>query len=37
MASLDMSLSKLWEMAKDRKAQHAVVLGVTKSLTQLND
>ena len=37
MASLGMSLSKLWEMTKDRKARHAAVRGVTKSWTQLND
>ena len=29
--SMDMSLSKLREMVKDRKAWHAVVHGVTKS------
>ena len=34
---LDMSLSKLWEMVKDREAWHAAVLGVTKSWTQLRD
>ena len=26
--SMDMSLSKLWEMVKDRKAWHAVVTGL---------
>ena len=31
--SMDMNLSKLWEMVKDRKAWHAVVHGVAKSLT----
>ena len=29
--SMDMSLSKLWEMVKERKAWHASVHGVTKS------
>ena len=31
--SKDMSLSKLWEMVKDREAWHVIVLGVTKNWT----
>ena len=29
--SMDMSLSRLWEMVKDREAWHATVYGVKKS------
>ena len=35
--SVDMSLSKLWEMVKDRKAWHAAVYGVGKSWTWLTN
>ena len=34
--SVDMDLGKLWETVKDRGACSAVVLGVTKSWTQLS-
>ena len=36
-SSMDMSLSKHWEMVRDTEAWPAVVYGVTKSWTQLND
>ena len=35
--SVDMSLSKLWEMVKDRELHAAGVHGVTKSWTQLSN
>ena len=35
--SVDMSLSKLWEMVKNRGAWRATVHGVPKSETQLNN
>ena len=35
--SMDMSLSKLQEMVKDREAWHSTVHGVTKTQTRLTD
>ena len=35
--SIDISLSKLWEMVRDTETWHAAVHGVTKSQTRLGD
>ena len=35
--SLNLDLRKLWEIVKNREAWHAIVHGVSKSQTQLND
>ena len=36
-STMDMSLSKLWEMVKDREAWYAAVHGITKSRIQLGE
>ena len=35
--TIEMSLSRLWELVMDREAWHAAVYVVTKSWTQLSD
>ena len=35
--SMDMNLSKLWEMVKDREAWYAAVHGITKSRKRLSN
>ena len=35
--SMVMSVSKLWEIVKDREAWHAAVTAITKIWTQLRD
>jgi len=34
---MDMSLSKLWEIVKEREAWHAAVNGIAKGQTGLSD
>ena len=35
--SMDINLSKLWEMVRNREVWHAIVHGVTKNQTKLSE
>ena len=35
--SMDVNLSKLWELVMDREAWHATIHGVTKNQTRMSD
>ena len=35
--SMDMNLSKPWEIVKDRETRNAAVYGITKNQAQLNN
>ena len=37
IGTMDMNLSKLWEIVEDRESWHATVHGVAKSQRQLGD
>ena len=35
--NMDLNLSKIWKIVEDRESWHAIVHGVAKNWTQLND